>query len=595
MNPANPPDPLTTLTTPGVPLHQVLRALEALEAQADRWRPLTLGVSSNVTVDLLAVHLRKEALLHGRRLDVHQGNFDDPLGDVERFKAAGVDQMLLLQFFDNLLPAFEAQIQHLPSERLAQKEEEFRMRMRHFLQGALGMRRVFIPTFHRFTPSEGGRPDRVDRALECFNRALLEEIQAFPAVVILDSREMLEGVGRSQAFDVRFYLKAKAPYAMPFLSHLAHRMAARSRGFDSGYYKALVLDCDNTLWGGVVGEDGLEGIHLDPHDAPGNLFWRVQNELLGLEQRGVLLCLCSKNNSEDVHAVLDHHPHAVLRREHFAASQVNWTDKVQNLKALAEKLNIGLESMVFLDDSPVECEAVRMQLPVRTFQVPPRASDYLRVIDEIKSLFPTAAESLEATSKTGQYRLIEQAESLRAASESHESYLASLQVVVSTTRDVRGHAARASELSMKSNQFNLTTRRYTESEIRSAMEDPGWTVYTISVAHRFGDSGITGVLIMHWDGDQARVDSFLLSCRVLGLGVERVIWPRIREEALRRGCHFLVGEYLPTPKNAQTAPFYENLGLTPLDPGPDGAQCFKIELCAFSPQPPPWIEVLHDE
>ena len=366
---------------------------------------------------------------------------------------------------------------------------------------------------------------------------------------------------------------------------------AAARGFDSYFYKALVLDCDNTLWGGIIGEDLLEGIKLDPHSYPGRVFWQAQQSFLALERQGVLLCLCSKNNPADVDEVLDQHPSSVLRREHIAARQVNWTDKVSNLQAIARELNIGLDSLVFVDDSDFECNAVRSALPaVRVLQVPKTLSEYPRVLQEIRELFLAGGISAESRSKTAQYRQRQEALKSSAEFETNEQYLASLDLRVQLSRDDTESIARISELTLKSNQFNLTTLRQSTAEIRQRIDSGTATVYSLGVSDRFGNAGLTGVVLASWHGESAKIDAFLMSCRVIGRGVEFCFWPALADDARRRGCHVIEAEYRPTAKNAQVVDFYDRLGLQ-LVAEYNGTRHYRAALDSFKPPLTDWIKV----
>ncbi|HJV22369.1 MAG TPA: HAD-IIIC family phosphatase [Holophagaceae bacterium] len=590
------PDPnpaLVVLADPAATLSRILGALEELERPGHGLPELAFGVSANVVLEVLGPFLRREARLRGVVLRVVPGNFDDPVGDVDRFLAGGVAQMVLLPFFDNLLPAFEAQAPLLPPEILDGKEAEFRGRYRLALQRAAGMNAVYLVAPHRYLPPVTPGGDAADGLLQRFHQALREEAAAFPNVRWIEARELVSRLGRARAFDDRFYFSAKAPYTAAFMAELARAVACASRGFGTAFHKVLVLDCDNTLWGGVIGEDLLEGIRLGPFEHPGNIFWRVQQEFADLEQNGVLLCLCTKNNPADVDEVLTRHPHAALRESRFALRKVNWQDKVANLRALATELNLGLDSFVFLDDSPFECEAVRNQLPmVKVFQVPARLSEYPALVQEIKALFLGGGITAESRSKTEQYRIRAQAEELKAGFGSQEEYLASLGLRVTLARDPRPQIPRLSELTLKSNQFNLTTRRYSEADITRMMESPGFTIYALTVGDRFGDSGLTGILIARWEGDAAQVDSFLMSCRVIGRGIEQAVWAPLLADARARGCRTLQAEFRPTAKNAQVADFFDGLGLPRIAEDPAGVRTYRIDLDSFNPPPTPWIEVV---
>ncbi|MDB5407849.1 MAG: FkbH protein [Rhodospirillales bacterium] len=587
------PDPLSILGDPGASLSQIMAALTNFEEAGQATRHASVGLSSNATIELLGVFLRKHAALSGVQLTVHQGNFDDPIGDINRFRQGSVEHLVLLPVFDALLPSFEAQLGHLSPESVAAKEAEVIARYRLAFEQASGFRSVFVSSFHRLSSSaEPAAKDAVDASIERLDRALREAAAQFPNIRILDLDAVVTTLGRNAAFDGRFYLRNKAPYTTGFLNELARRIAATSRGFGSYFYKALVLDCDNTLWGGTIGEDLLAGIKLGPYDYPGNVFWQVQNEIAALERSGVLLCLCSKNNPADAEEVFARHPDMVLRDRHLVLKKVNWADKPSNLREIAAELNIGLDSLVFLDDSPFECGAVRAELPmVRTIQVPAALAEFPRVIREIKELFLAGGVTEESRSKTEQYRQRAAADVLKSQFSSNDEYLASLNLRVELSRDAEASLARLSELSQKSNQFNLTTRRYSESDMRRALDCPDTAVYSLVVGDKFGNAGLTGVAVVRWNADTAVVEAFLMSCRVIGRGIEFAIWPAILRDAAAHGCTRIAATYSPSAKNAQVADFWERAGLSPTA-AEDGICHYGAEIAGFTCPPTPWIEVI---
>jgi FkbH-like protein len=379
------------------------------------------------------------------------------------------------------------------------------------------------------------------------------------------------------------------------MNELASRIAASSRGFGGYFYKILVLDCDNTLWGGVVGEELLNGIKLDPYEYPGNIYWSVQQEFAALESQGIILAIVSKNNPADVEEVFQKHPNMVLKDAHIAAKKINWTDKPSNLRALANDLNVGLESIIFLDDSSFECEAVRKQLPmVKTLQVPTNLSDYPNIVAEIKSLLLAGGLSTESKNKTEQYRQRAEAEELKVNFETQEEYLASLKIKVELMRNARASIGRISELSQKSNQFNLTTRRYTIAEIEQLIESGSYSVYSLVVGDKFGNAGLTGVAVMRYENDLAIIENFFMSCRVIGRGIETSIWGHIVTDVIKRGCSKLSAVFIPSNKNEQVSGFYNSLGLQ-LTMECDGALHYTITSADFVVAKKSWIEIAYVE
>lgn len=578
---------------------QLTQAVTALEKEAQP-RTIKIGVSSSATVDLLNIYLRKHGLLNGAKIDLVAGNYDDPIGDIDLFAQAGVEQIVLLPFFDNLLPSFEAQLESLDPSIIDAKEQELRQRYRMVFDKARTVPAIYLGTFHRMgIAADASGQDAVAIVLARFNAALRDEAAAYANVRVLDTEDIVRAVGQNAAFDTRFYFRSKAPYTGAYMNELARRIAAAARGFGAHFYKVLALDCDNTLWGGVIGEDLLNGIKLGPYDYPGNIFWRMQQEFAALERQGILLALVTKNNPADVEEVLRKHPDMVLKESQIVAKKVNWEDKPSNLRALAQELNVGLDSFIFLDDSSFECEAVRQQLPmVKTVQVPSTLSDYPRVVAEIKSLFLAGGIAADSKGKTEQYRQRAGAEELKAQFDTQEEYLASLELKVELTRNARASAGRISELSQKSNQFNLTTRRYSVAEIEQMMGSSGdnaHAVYSLVVSDKFGNAGLTGVAVMRYEGKAAIVENFLMSCRVIGRGVETGIWPRIVADAMQRGCTELRAEYIPSAKNAQVADFYGRLGMPAHEENSEGVRRYAIAAADFAAPPNPWIEMTYVE
>jgi len=587
---------IAILAKRGSTLSQMMQALANLE-QGDYERSISIGLSSSVIIDLLGVYLRKHGFLAGIRVDIVHGNYDDPIGDIDLFRSVGADHIVVVPFFDNLLPSFEAQLEILSLDAINDKEVELRGRYRLAFEKARSMKTVYLATFHRFgRTSQFGGSDKVCAVIARYNVALREEAESFPNIHLIDSEDIVRAVGQTVAFDSRFYFLNKAPYSKPFLDEFARRVAASTRNFGSHFYKVLVLDCDNTLWGGVIGEDQMKGIKLGPYDNPANVFWLIQHEIAALERNGILLCLCTKNNPADIEEVLQKHPDMVLRDEQIVAKKVNWNDKPSNLRALALELNIGLSSMVYLDDSSFECEAVRQQLPmVKTVQVPANLSEYPRVMSEIKELFLAGSITADSTGKTEQYRQRANAIDFKAQFNSHDEYLASLQIEVELTKNATGSIARISELSMKSNQFNLTTKRYSVAEIERMMLDRDYAIYSLVVRDKFGSAGLTGVVVLRYAKDIAFVENFFMSCRVIGRGVEFEIWSRIVDNAIQRKCTELRSEFIPSQKNAQVADFYQRLGLTLFTETDEGVRQYGIATHLLVVPETSWMKMYYVE
>lgn len=397
--------------------------------------------------------------------------------------------------------------------------------------------------------------------------------ERLPGVNLLDLDDVQAQVGRQAFFDQRFWRTARAPFGPQAAREVARRIVAVGTVTKQPKLKVIVLDADNTLWGGIVGEDGLHGIGLGP-DYPGNAYVAFQRRLLDLQQRGFVLALCSKNNEADVLQVLREHPHQLLREEHFVARRVNWSPKPDNLRALADELNLGLDSFVFVDDSEHECLAVSHALPqVRVVRVPPHPLAVPGCLDRLARLevLSVTAEDLAKTQMYAQERERRALESRFAGPGGDmDAYLRSLDMRMQVLLNDEAQVARISQLTQKTNQFNLTTRRCTESQMAEFIRSPRYLVAHFTLADRFGNSGVVGVAIFERESpDTARLDTFLMSCRVIGRGAESAFLECLLAELVASGVAQVGAEYLPTAKNALVKDFLPTHGFAPAG-SPDG-------------------------
>jgi FkbH-like protein len=351
--------------------------------------------------------------------------------------------------------------------------------------------------------------------------------------------------------------------------------------------KAIVVDLDNTLWGGVVGEDGPHGLKLGS-EYPGAAFRALQRVLLECHERGVILAIASKNNEKDAMEVLVDHPEMLLRPLHFAAMQINWNPKPENLRLIARTLNIGIDSLIFIDDNPAERAQMREQLPeVLVVELPVDPMGYADAIRQLPVL-ERLRVSAEDRDRGRQYEEQRQREELHRTSGSIEDFYRSLEMQV-TIRPIEPNTlARSSQLTQKTNQFNLTTRRYDEARIASMLDDEAWRTYACSVRDRFGDNGLVGLALVRVLGESWSIDTFLLSCRVIGRTVETGMLARIAAEAYSAGVKRLIGEFIPTAKNAPASEFYRDHGFAQL-PGQAGKLEWELDLGARRPAWPQWL------
>jgi FkbH-like protein len=345
------------------------------------------------------------------------------------------------------------------------------------------------------------------------------------------------------------------------------------------------VDLDGTLWGGVIGEDGVDGIKVDGPE--GAAFRAVQRVVLDLYRRGILLVVCSKNNEDDARAAFEQHPGMLVREHHFAALRINWENKAENLRELAAELNVGLDSVAFLDDNPVERSLVRAQAPeVTVIDLP---DDPLRYAETLRAepAFERLGLTDEDKVRGRLYAEQRQRTSLQENATSLEDFYRSLDMTVELRQVTEPTLARAAQLTQKTNQFNLTTRRYTELQLTEFIAS-GWRIYTARVRDRFGDNGIVGVAITAPSEDAWEIDTMLLSCRVIGRTVETAILAAIAEDAETAGASALVGTFVPTKKNGPARDFYERHGFSATATN-DEASTWELALAGRSLSCPAWI------
>jgi len=386
----------------------------------------------------------------------------------------------------------------------------------------------------------------------------------FSGVSYLDMDQLMMQIGHDNFFDMRLWYSSTFPFTPDGAFAISNAVTTLAAAIHLTRAKVVVLDADNTLWGGVIGEDGINGIALG-QDYPGKVYVDFQKRILSLQQRGFILALCSKNNPDEVSEVLRRHPHQLLKDEHFAAQRINWLPKPENLKSIAQELNLGLESFIFVDDSDHECSAVRYDLPeVEVIQVPSRLAEIPACLDalarlEIASL---TREDLEKTAMYAQERLRRsQREKLAETGGSIGNYLKSLNMKMSVGLDDLSLVTRLAQLTQKTNQFNLTTRRYNEKDIAAKINDANTSVFHFSLADNFGDSGIVGMAIVEHDsGNGALLDTFLMSCRVIGRMAEQAFLNTILRYLKSRGVEELSADYILTRKNILVETFLPDNG-----------------------------------
>jgi len=395
--------------------------------------------------------------------------------------------------------------------------------------------------------------------IEEINKSLRNISKNHKSVYVYDFNQFISKYGEKNVFDYRQYHVGDIQIALNFLPYFAYDLMAYLKPFTGTNRKCIVLDLDNTLWGGIVGEDGFDGIELG-HSANGKAFVDFQKELLSLWNQGIILAINSKNNFDDAMKVINEHPNMILKEKNFASLKINWNDKAQNLKQIADEINIGLNSIVFFDDDKLNRERIKQEFPeVLTIELPDDPSEFLPILKDLNDF--NVLQRTEEDVKRGQmYAQQRERNEFEKSISSLDDFLEQLDIQVKMKKSNEFLIPRISQLTLKTNQFNLTTKRYQEEEIRDFTNNDKFIVGCAQVLDKFGDNGITGVYIINKQNNVWYIDTFLLSCRIMGRGVENGILSQILIDAKNNGIEEIRASFLPTQKNKPAENFLSDYG-----------------------------------
>ena len=546
-----------------------------------------LGLLSHGTTDFIVPVLEAAALRHGVLLEVVAGAFgqamQDCLDPTSPINTGGLDAVLLaldhrgLPFRDDATDKWPP---HRADAAIGQVDAMREALRRH---GRLPCLLQTVPT--DISPGFGS----LDAALAGSLRAAVLEFNAHLARtagergdVLLDVDWLAQAVGLFDWHDERDWLMARMPFAqraVPVYADLVARTIAALRGKAR---KCLVLDLDNTVWGGVIGDDGLDGIALSQGDARGEAHRAVQTAALDLRRRGVVLAVCSKNDDDTARLPFRSHSGMLLKESDIAVFVANWEDKATNLERIAQRLDIGLDALVVLDDNPVERSQVRQALPqVAVPELGADPSTYVRTLllaGYFESVAFTADDLQRAAQYQGNAKRLELQESTRDLGE----FLRSLDMKIQFAPFAAAGRKRITQLINKTNQFNVCTRRYTEPQVAALEGSDQHYTLQVGLTDRFGDNGMICAIICHRRAEVWEVDTWLMSCRVLNRKVEESVCNRIARDAQAAGARQLLGRYIPTARNGMVADLYARLGFErTADDGDE--QCWSLDLTRFSP------------
>ena len=566
---------LQALALHSLDLNQLTRLAKAIDKARSVGRPLNplqpfrLAVLSNSTIDLMVPALTASAARHGIALEVVQPSYDQvaqealaPDSKVNRSQSHAV--LLALDY--RALP-----LKLSPGDaEAAAASVQGAIGYLHTLREGIKANSNAICIFQTFAPPAEVLFGSLDRSLPGTLKNLIDGVNRELAAWILHSGDVLldvaglaETVGLADWHDTQLWNMAKVPFShqlIPLYADHVARTAAAIRGMSR---KALVLDLDNTVWGGVIGDDGMEGIQIAQGDPRGEAHLAVQRLALDLRQRGVVLAISSKNRDEVAREPFEKHPEMLFKLDHIAVFQANWNDKATNIRAIAEELSLGLDAMVLLDDNPVERGMVRYLLPqVAVPELPEDPAWFARTL-AAAGYFEAVTFAAEDLKRAGFYQDNARRASLQKQVGGVDAYLASLDMTITFQPFDATGRARIVQLINKSNQYNLTTRRYTEPEVTQVENDPGVFTMQVRLTDIFGDNGMISVVICR-SGEPGswEIDTWLMSCRVLGRRVEQMVLREILAHARTAGIKKLLGTYKPTERNKLVIDHYARLGFT---------------------------------
>jgi FkbH-like protein len=552
--------------------------------------PFRCAILRSFTVEPAIPVLRAMAYTSGIALETQAGEFNaypqeilDPESALYRFRP---DAVVLAVLTRDIAP----DLWHgsVAGEGVLARFADWIAAFRRFSAAALIVHSLEIPE-----PAagilDGQQPENPGDAVRAINAGLRTLASRHRGVYVLDYDALVARHGRQNWGDERKWLTVRLPLASANLPHLAAEWMRFLHPLTGKLAKCVAVDLDNTLWGGVIGEDGMNGIRLG-QEYPGAAHQELQRTLLDLARRGILLAVCSKNNPADALEAIDGHPGMLLKARDFAAMRINWNEKSQNLREIAAELNIGLDTIAFLDDNPVERQHIREQAPEAiVIELPPDPIHYARAVRACP-WFERLTLSAEDRQRGEFYAAQRERAELEQSVSSKEDFYRSLEQVAEITQVNGQTLARVAQLTQKTNQFNLTTRRYTEQQVEQMLSSPEWRVWSLRVTDRYADNGLVGVAIARTEGEVCEIDTFLMSCRVIGRTVETALLARLAADARQRGAKLLQGWFLPTKKNAPAQEFYREHGFEPSTTTPEGV-LWKIDLTERTIPPPEWVRI----
>lgn len=558
---------------------ELLKANSELKHKSQQHR-VELLVLNNITTNPIKEYLEYNCAVHNIKVEVAFGDYDNIVQNVQEFD---LENKTVLIFWEvaNCLHGLEYKIETFSTEHLEALEQkiqhELKLTFEALSKASLVIMNRFTALPFTFLQTQNGALDLLANRLNQFC-----EQQAPKSIKWINIDKCLVRSGIDSCIDYKGYLKNKLLYKHDFYWNYVQLVQPYLNALTGQVKKLLALDCDNTLWQGILGEDGADHIVMDENNHKGQPFAAAQYRAMGLGKKGVLLALASKNNAEDVDAILRSHSELSLKEETLVAKKVNWEPKGENLKRLANDLNIGIDSFVFVDDSDFEVQLMRDQFPfVTTIQVPKNAVQYYIEQQQWTNYFVQLNESEEDSKKLEQYKQNVERATAENKFENFDAFLKSLNLELTIYKNDAQHISRMAQMTQKTNQFNLTTKRYTESQIEQFVNSENYDCFAFGVKDKFGDNGITGLCIINYSEESLGIiDTLLMSCRILGRNIEYQFLEEVLNQVFAK-TGIIQAQYIVTKKNAQVADFYDRIGFN-LKEDIEGTKTYEREEPTFS-------------
>ncbi len=530
-----------------------------------------LALVGDTATQFLATALRGEALSRGYDLDLFEAEYNqverqflDPSSELYAFDA----QYIVLFQSTHKLGEYHSQLSETEQIQLADNRLAFIASVCDNPQ--LAGKKVICMNYPEIEDTVfGSYANQIESSftwqVRKLNYGLMQLAHDHANLFVCDIAGVQNKIGRDRMFASNVYVSTEMVLSVDALPYVASRTMDIVSALRGQFKKCLILDLDNTVWGGVIGDDGLEGIQLGHGLGIGKAFTEFQMWVKKLKQRGIIICVASKNNEEMAKEPFEKHPDMVLKLEDIAVFMANWETKVDNIRAIQQILNIGFDSMVFLDDNPFERNMVREHIPGITVpELPEDPGEYLEFLYG-ENLFETVSYSGLDKDRTKQYQVEAQRVSLQKTFANEADFLKSLNMVSVVSGFTKFNTPRVAQLSQRSNQFNLRTVRYTEGDVETMAADKDVIDLSFTLEDKFGDNGLIAVVIMKRQNDETLfVDTWFMSCRVLKRGMENFTLNTMVEQAKAHGYKYIIGEYLPTPKNKMVEEHYLHLGFAPV-------------------------------